>query len=599
MKKPVHFTVLCILLCLALSVSAGAARFSDIAGHPHEKAILRAVSEGIINGYDDGTFRPSSSVTRAEFCAMLNRTLGITGYSVLSFDDVALSDWYFEDVRNAVTAGYIVGMPDNRFVPGGSITRYQCALMLSRIAKFSGSSIRLSYSDAGNVPEWARNGVAFAQTSGVFSAFVGSSFEGQKILTRAQTASVLVALLDYLDKLPVFFSLVSANDHNKPLDTKTLYRNEYSSVSFVICGRNLAQGYGFPEKPGSDTYLTALDAARTRLVRDLSFAITGAIGINTLSADGSPTESPSYTYFSCPDENTFLITIIIDRADYLPAWLSAAVKLPHDGALASSYTMRNSAVFVKYTAIGEYCLAAENPRIVHRAVLSDSGSYYLVRRYLSWVAHPNAEEYTVEFYVCNADGEIIESSRVGYDGQYSSRDGRVEIDIADYVIADPAARYGNGAYQVVSVSAESSSNSVSFYKTDLPLSAGSYVRLTLDGRDVSSAAVIRDDGVSLELSNIRFAALTGLPAASITCDLEITILDADFRDVTADFALDGSLPLGENIDITSGIRADAMDIGTLTTTANTGFYTLVLQFDIEDVSGNIRTLYLTGALVVE
>ncbi|MDY3071515.1 MAG: S-layer homology domain-containing protein [Eubacteriales bacterium] len=589
MKKTFRALPILLALCFALCMSSGASRFTDITEHPQKTAILRAVDEGIVSGYENGTFRPNEGVTRAEFCAMLNRTLGITGYSVLDFTDVSTSDWFFGDVRNAVTAGYIVGLPDHRFDPNGPITRYQCAVMLARVTKFSGSSVSLTYTDAAGVPEWARDGVAFVQESGVFSSFAGKRFDGGKTMTRAETAAALVALLDSLERLPVFYSLVTADGDNRPLNTTTLYKNEYAVVSFTVSGRGLTSGY----EPSGDA-----GADRDRLAADLAFSITGAIGIRTMTADGAPAESPAYTFYTCPDENTFLFTIVMDRADYLPAWLTATVKLPHDGALAERYVLQHTSVFVKYSAIGEYFLAADNPRIVHRAV--PIGSSYPVHRYLSWTAHPEAESYTVTFYVCRSDGTVIDSSRSSYTGGYERYGDRVEIDITSHILADPAAHYGEGAYQVVSVTAETSSKTVSFYPTSLPLSAASYVRLSLGGHDASTAVVLEDgSGVSLRLDGIHFDELTGVPSSSLSCSLRIAVLDAEYRDVTASFALDGAVPMGKTVDITAGIRSGALSLGTLTASAaDAGCCTLLLQFDIQDNAGNLRTLVLSGALVV-
>ncbi|WP_282943257.1 S-layer homology domain-containing protein [Paenibacillus sp. RC67] len=55
----------------AIYANPESAEFSDMHGHWAEEPILEAVSEGIISGYDDGTFRPDRSVSRAEFINML------------------------------------------------------------------------------------------------------------------------------------------------------------------------------------------------------------------------------------------------------------------------------------------------------------------------------------------------------------------------------------------------------------------------------------------------------------------------------------------------------------------------------------------------
>lgn len=74
-----------IFICAAL-IAAGmfgnggtagaesAPALSDISGHWGKEAIAWAVEAGVVNGYPDGTFRPDSSVTEAQFIAMLFRS---------------------------------------------------------------------------------------------------------------------------------------------------------------------------------------------------------------------------------------------------------------------------------------------------------------------------------------------------------------------------------------------------------------------------------------------------------------------------------------------------------------------------------------------
>ena len=52
--------------------------FSDIGGHWAEKAIQAWTVRGLAGGYSDGSFRPDSSITRAEFVTLVNRAFGYT-----------------------------------------------------------------------------------------------------------------------------------------------------------------------------------------------------------------------------------------------------------------------------------------------------------------------------------------------------------------------------------------------------------------------------------------------------------------------------------------------------------------------------------------
>ena len=81
--------------------------FSDVADHWAVAFIRIAASNGWINGYPDGTFRPENPVTRAEAVAMLNRMLGRcpdalpeTGMKTFP-DNMDTSAWYYKDIQEA------------------------------------------------------------------------------------------------------------------------------------------------------------------------------------------------------------------------------------------------------------------------------------------------------------------------------------------------------------------------------------------------------------------------------------------------------------------------------------------------------------------
>ena len=73
MKKIISLVLsLCMLMTLTICVNA--ASFTDLASnHWAYDNINTLVSEGTINGYSDGTFKPSKSVTRAEFVKMTGK----------------------------------------------------------------------------------------------------------------------------------------------------------------------------------------------------------------------------------------------------------------------------------------------------------------------------------------------------------------------------------------------------------------------------------------------------------------------------------------------------------------------------------------------
>ena len=92
---------------------------------------------GIINGYEDGTFRPNDTITRAEFVAMSMRFADEPGSYRNPFTDVSSSAWYFEAVTGAAYYGWLEGYPDGTFKPDANITRAEVATAVNRMLERS------------------------------------------------------------------------------------------------------------------------------------------------------------------------------------------------------------------------------------------------------------------------------------------------------------------------------------------------------------------------------------------------------------------------------------------------------------------------------
>ena len=110
------------------------AAFTDVApGAWYAKAVDALASLGIITGYEDGTFRPENTITRAEFVTMAMRFAKEPGSYVNNFSDVSASAWYYEAVAGAAHYGWLNGYPDGTFRPNASITRAEVATAMNRV----------------------------------------------------------------------------------------------------------------------------------------------------------------------------------------------------------------------------------------------------------------------------------------------------------------------------------------------------------------------------------------------------------------------------------------------------------------------------------
>ncbi len=134
-------TALClaVVMVLCTALSASALTFSDVPENSkYSEAINSMVALGLLKGYDDGTFRPDATITRAEFAAVMTRAIGMEGLissasSTNLFTDMStngMPHWANGYVRIAYDKGIILGMGDGTFAPDAPVTYEQAVKMV-------------------------------------------------------------------------------------------------------------------------------------------------------------------------------------------------------------------------------------------------------------------------------------------------------------------------------------------------------------------------------------------------------------------------------------------------------------------------------------
>lgn len=182
---------LAMLAAMLLSAVHAAAAFRDTAGHWAEKTLDEWQDEGLIDGYGDGSFQPNGTVTRAEFAKLVNRTLGFTAESEISFSDVTERDWFHAEVAKAVAAGYAQGS-GGLFRPNQPVTRAEAAAMLARAAGLAANEEGAdAFADAASIPAWAKGSVGAAAEAGYMTGYPNGAFGALDPITRAEAVVTL------------------------------------------------------------------------------------------------------------------------------------------------------------------------------------------------------------------------------------------------------------------------------------------------------------------------------------------------------------------------------------------------------------------------
>ena len=136
MKNLKKIAALVIVLAMALSTVAFGAVYSDVAADASYNEAVEVMSAlGLLKGYEDGTFGPDKTITRAEFAAVIVRALGMedaaAGAAVNTiFTDVTAAHWGAGYVQVANQQGIIAGYGDGTFGPDDEVTYEQAVKMI-------------------------------------------------------------------------------------------------------------------------------------------------------------------------------------------------------------------------------------------------------------------------------------------------------------------------------------------------------------------------------------------------------------------------------------------------------------------------------------
>ncbi|MBE7051759.1 MAG: hypothetical protein E7395_04230 [Ruminococcaceae bacterium] len=172
---------------------------SDMSGHWAESYVSDLHSKGIVKGDTAGNYNPDSSITRAEFVAMVTRSLGIANVSYSgTFADVASGDWFAQNVQAALDYNLI--SVDNSFRPNDLITRQEMAKIIvgaaDLIKKYETAESKLdSISDTHAIHDWAKVYVDAILKSGLMKGRTDGGFYPLDNATRAESAAVISRML--------------------------------------------------------------------------------------------------------------------------------------------------------------------------------------------------------------------------------------------------------------------------------------------------------------------------------------------------------------------------------------------------------------------
>ncbi|MBR3991180.1 MAG: S-layer homology domain-containing protein [Clostridia bacterium] len=198
------FCILLAVLMLACAVPAFAAEaspFSDVkTSRWSYKAIKYAYEMKYMDGIGGGKFGPAGTMTRAMVATVLYRKAGSPAVSFSNdFSDVSSGKWYSNAVIWAKSNGIVEGYSDGTFQPSGEITREQLAAMFFRFAGTVGYDTRIkgdlsAFPDASKTHSYAKNALTWATARGFITGVTSGKtdlLDPRGMATREQFATII------------------------------------------------------------------------------------------------------------------------------------------------------------------------------------------------------------------------------------------------------------------------------------------------------------------------------------------------------------------------------------------------------------------------
>ncbi len=151
-----------------------------------------------IVGYPDGNVKPEGNITRAEVATIFFRLLTDESRDEFwsqtnPYSDVSEDDWYNNAVSTLTNADIIDGYEDGTFKPNGNITRAEFATIAVRFfeATYEGENL---FPDIDG--HWAQDYINEAANAGIVDGYPDGTFGPQKLITRAEAMTMVNRTID-------------------------------------------------------------------------------------------------------------------------------------------------------------------------------------------------------------------------------------------------------------------------------------------------------------------------------------------------------------------------------------------------------------------
>lgn len=218
-KNKILSMLLAVVMLSTIALSASAATFDDVSEETHAwaiDAIEEMAEKGIVNGYDDGTFKPNKAVSPLEALSLTARVLGVSDPANETLLDAAIEKYYdvvdtydlnygvnevcYLLIKNIITVDELGEYLDKTNISRG-MKRYEIAVLLTK-ALDADEEVRknvistLEFEDISDIPAYAKKYVEYVYNLGLMNGTGDNMFSPEAEVTRAQIVLLMKKLLE-------------------------------------------------------------------------------------------------------------------------------------------------------------------------------------------------------------------------------------------------------------------------------------------------------------------------------------------------------------------------------------------------------------------
>ena len=156
-----------------------------------------SVANAYINGYEDGTFKPQSNITRAEACKIIASLIDPESKAsgTTAFSDVESHAWYYKYVIALENIGAFDGIWKEAFKPNEPITRAEFVQLVYAVCDAGGKSAKYTYVSDLVPADLCYDAVMYAMNEGIITGYEDNTFKPLNKITRAEAVTVINRLI--------------------------------------------------------------------------------------------------------------------------------------------------------------------------------------------------------------------------------------------------------------------------------------------------------------------------------------------------------------------------------------------------------------------